>query len=92
MAEPQHLNNHHRDTQHEIFRHPVSHNIEWRAVISLLEAVGSVTRRHDGKLVATVGAQSEIFDPRAQKDLDTQMVLDMRKLLAAGGFDAEGTA
>jgi hypothetical protein len=92
MAEPQHLNNHHRDTLHEIFRHPVSHNVEWRAVISLLEAVGSVTRRHDGKLVATVGAQSEIFDPRAQKDLDTQMVLDMRKLLAAGGFDAEGTA
>jgi hypothetical protein len=92
MAEPQHLNNHHRDTLHEIFRHPVSHNIEWRAMISLLEAVGSVTRRHDGKLVATVGAQSEIFDPRAQKDLDTQMVLDMRKLLAAGGFDAEGTA
>jgi hypothetical protein len=92
MAEPQHLNNHHRDTLHEIFRHPVSHNIEWRAVISLLEAVGSVTTRHDGKIVATVGAQREIFDPRAQKDLDTQMVLDMRKLLAAGGFDAEGTA
>ena len=88
MAEPVHLSNHHRNTLHEIFRHPVSHNVEWRAVISLLEAIGSVTRRHDGKLAVTVGAQSATFDPRAQKDLDTQMVIDMRQLLSAAGYDA----
>jgi hypothetical protein len=27
---------------------PVSHNTEWRAVVSLLEAVGSVVQHHDG--------------------------------------------
>ena len=45
---PEHLNNHHRDTLLQIFQHPASHNIEWPAVLSLLEAVGSVEQRHDG--------------------------------------------
>ena len=41
--EPPHLNNpHHRQTRLQTFQHPVSHNIEWHAVLSLLEAVGSV--------------------------------------------------
>jgi hypothetical protein len=40
--EPAHLSNHHRNTLRQIFQHPVSHNIEWQAVVSLLEAVGSV--------------------------------------------------
>ncbi len=88
MAEPEHLSNHHRNTLREIFRHPVSHNIEWRAVISLLEAVGSATRRHDGKLAVTIGAQNATFDPRAQKDVDTQTVIDLRQLLSAAGYDA----
>ena len=52
---PEHLNNHHRDTVRQIFRHPVSHNIEWQAVLSLLEAVGTVTVRHDGKVAVTIG-------------------------------------
>jgi len=39
-TQPEHLNNRHRDTLRQIFAHPVSHNVEWRAVLSLLEAVG----------------------------------------------------
>ena len=57
---PEHLNNHHRDTVRQIFRHPVSHNIEWHAVVSLLEAVGTVTVRHDGKVAVTVGFRSRL--------------------------------
>ena len=40
---PEHLNNHHRDTLNELFRHPAGHNIEWHSVVSLLDAVGTVT-------------------------------------------------
>ena len=40
-SEP-HLSNHHRNTLRQLFQHPVGHNIEWRSVVSLLEAVGSV--------------------------------------------------
>jgi hypothetical protein len=92
MSEPVHLGNHHRNTLRQIFEHPVSHNIEWRAVISLLEAVGPVAKHHNGKLAVTVGAQSAVFDPRAQKDVDEQTVVDLRRMLAAAGYDAQATA
>ena len=92
MSEPVHLSNHHRNTLRQIFEHPVSHNIEWHAAISLLEAIGSVTRRHDGKLEVTVGAQKATFDPRGQKDADTQTVIDLRQLLSAAGYDSTATA
>ena len=58
---PIHLNSHHRDTVSQIFRHPVGHNIEWRDVLSLLEAVGSVEETHHGKFLVTLGDETEPF-------------------------------
>ena len=92
MSEPVHLSNHHRNTLRQIFEHPVSHNIEWHAAISLLEAIGSVDKHHNGKLGVTVGTQSAVFDPRAQKDVDEQTVIDLRRMLAAAGYDPEAPA
>ena len=86
-SEPAHLTNHHRTTLRQLFQHPVSHNIEWRAVVSLLEAVGSVAAHHDGKVAVTVGTQTEFLDPPSDKDIDPQMVLDLRRLLAQGGSE-----
>jgi hypothetical protein len=83
----EHLNNHHRDTVRQIFRHPVSHNIEWHAVISLLEAVGTVTVRHDGKVAVTVGSEREFLEPPSGKDIDPQMVADLRRMLTSAGYD-----
>jgi len=54
---PEHLDGRHRDTLRQIFQHPASHNIEWHAVTSLLEAVGTVTVRHDGKLAVTLNGK-----------------------------------
>jgi hypothetical protein len=88
-AEPEHLSNHHRTTLRQIFQHPASHNIEWHAVVSLLEAVGSVERHHDGKVAVTVGPEKAFLDPPAHKDVDAQMVVDLRRLLSAGGYGAE---
>lgn len=68
--EPVHLNNHHRDTLTQILQHPVGHNIEWRAVLSLLGAVGSVTELADGKYLAAVGGETEtLMPPRDFKEL-----------------------
>jgi hypothetical protein len=89
MPEPEHLNDHHRDTLREIFQHPTSHNIEWRAARSLLNAVGSVTEQHDGKLAIRVGSQTEFFHPAGKKDLDVQTVVDLRHLLGTAGFGPE---
>ena len=67
-------------------RHPTSHNIEWRAVLSLLEAVGEVDVRHDGKVAVTVGPDLEFLEPPAGKDIDEQMVIDLRRMLTDAGY------
>jgi hypothetical protein len=82
----EHLDSRHRDTLRQIFEHPVSHNIEWRAVMSLLEAVGTVDVRHDGKVSAKVGNELEFLDPPAGKDISEQMVVDLRRMLSSAGF------
>ncbi len=88
MSEPDHLSNHHRTTLRQILQHPVSHNIEWHAVLSLLEAIGSVAERHDGKLSVTVGPERIFIDPPPHKDIDAQMVIDLRRMLTAAGYGA----
>jgi hypothetical protein len=85
---PADLNSNHRDTLRKVFQHPVSHNIEWRAVISLLEAVGSVDYR-GGKVAVTVGAATRFFDVPEHKDVDVETIVDLRHFLAAAGY---GTA
>ena len=90
--EPEHLSNHHRNTLRQIFQHPVSHNIDWQAVLSLLEAVGSATRSHDGKIAVTLGTQTEYLDPPAGKDLDAQLVVDVRRMLGAAGYGPQDAA
>jgi hypothetical protein len=84
--EPEHLDSRHRDTLRQIFEHPTSHNIEWRAVTSLLEAVGTVTVRHDGKVAVKVGPELEFLDPPSGKDVDDQMVVDLRRMLTSAGY------
>jgi hypothetical protein len=82
----EHLDSRHRDTLRQIFEHPTSHNIEWRAVVSLLEAVGTLTVRHDGKVEVKVGPELEFLNPPAGKDIDDQMVVDLRRKLTDAGY------
>jgi hypothetical protein len=84
--EPEHLSGRHRDTVQQIFARPVSHNIEWHAVVSLLGAVGTVNTSHDGKLEVTVGTEKYFFEPPRDKDVDEQTVVDLRHLLEAAGY------
>ncbi len=53
-SQPAHLSNHQRNTLRQIFQHPAGHNIEWHAVRSLLEAVGSAEEQHGGKVAVTI--------------------------------------
>jgi hypothetical protein len=86
MATPEHLDGRHRDTLRQIFEHPTSHNIEWRSVADLLETVGTVTVRHDGKVAVKLGNELEFLDPPVGKDIDVQMVADLRRMLANAGY------
>jgi hypothetical protein len=86
MPPPVHMNNHHRETLLKIFQHPLSHNIEWRDVLSLLKVVASVEESQHGKFVVTLGAETETFDPPRQKDIDAQQVVDLRRMLTGAGY------
>jgi hypothetical protein len=80
------LNNDHRNTLEKIFSHPSSGNIEWRQVRSLLEAVGTATEEHNGKLKVTLGPETEVLQPPHGKDIDQQMIVDLRRMLTRAGI------
>ena len=86
---PVHLSNHQRNTLRQIFQHPAGHNIEWRAVLSLLEAVGSAEEQYGGKVAVTIGSDTEYFDPPRHKDIDTQAVVNLRQMLTQAGYGAD---
>ena len=84
------LNNHHRDTLEKIFRHPASGNVEWRQVVSLLEAVGTV--QEDGaNLKVTLGGETEMLARPRHKDIDIQMIVDLRRMLSEAGLNPSQT-
>ena len=76
----------HRATLERIFRHPASGNIEWRQVLSLLEAVGTVTEERNGNVEVTLGGETEVLRPPREKDVDTQTIVDLRRMLSSAGL------
>ena len=88
-SEPVHLNNHHRNTLRQLLQHPASHNIEWHAVVSLLEAIGSVEDHRDGTVIVTVGSTTEYFERPPNKDIDVETVGDLRRMQNEAGYGAE---
>jgi thiamine biosynthesis lipoprotein ApbE len=85
MAEGRQLDSHHQATLEKILAHPVSHNIQWHDVLSLLKEVGTVTEKHDGRYAVTVGSETETFDAPGHHDISEQQVVDLRRMLKAAG-------
>ena len=81
------LSSEHRNTLEKIFNHPAGGNVEWRQVLSLLEAVGTTTEEHNGKIKVTLGPETEVLQPPRDKDIDQQMIVDLRRMLANAGFE-----
>jgi len=44
------------------------------------------TLRHDGKVAVTLGPEREFLDPPRGKDIDAQMVMDLRRMLSSAGY------
>jgi hypothetical protein len=84
------LNSHQRDTLAHIFNHPLSHNVEWHSVVSLLEAVATVHETHKGKMLVRIGDESETFEPPRHKDIDAESLANLRRLLRKAGYGPEG--
>jgi hypothetical protein len=88
--EASNLSGRHQDTLRQIFTHPLSHNVEWRAVISLLREVGAVDERDDGKFAVTAAGQTVILTRPRNKDVDADELVDVRHFLETLGYQAQG--
>ncbi len=91
MSQPEfaHLDNHHRRTAEAILSHPVSHNIEWRDVLSLLQVIGEVSEEHNGKIKVRIAGETETLHRPSGKDVGEQMAVDLRHMLGQAGITAE---
>jgi hypothetical protein len=81
------LTHHHRVTLDKIFSHPLSGNVEWRQVLSLLAALGTTTREPNGKVKVELGGQTEVLRPPDGKDVDRQLIVDLRRMLTNAGLE-----
>ena len=63
---------------------------EWcnpcKLVAPILEEING---ENDGKLKVRVGAETEIFERPRGKDIDTQQVVDLRRMLRNAGFEPQ---
>ena len=76
----------HRDTLEQIFEHPSSGNVEWRRVRSLLDAVSTTVEERNGKLRVSLGGETEVITPPHGKDVDVQLLVDLRRMLTRAGL------
>ncbi|OLT36000.1 hypothetical protein C5142_08705 [Rhodococcus sp. BGS-1C] len=83
---PAHVSSHHRQTIERVFQHPTGGNIEWRQVLSLLQALGTVTEEHNGKFTVALGPDTEVFEAPRGKDIDVQQTVDLRRMLRKAGY------
>jgi hypothetical protein len=82
MNPPSNLTGSHLRTYNTIFQHPVSHNLEWRAVRSLLENIGRVTEEANGNLRVTRNGQLLVLHPPRTKDVaETDELMALRHFI-----------
>jgi hypothetical protein len=72
----------HLRTYKTIFQHPVSHNLEWRLVYSLLEKLGQVAEEPNGNLKVTRNGQTLVLHRSYTKDVaETSDLMAVRHFL-----------
>ena len=76
------LSGSHRRTYKTIFQHPISHNLEWRAVYGLLEKLGQLTEEPNGNFKVTRNGQTLVLNPSRTKDVaEENEVMALRHFL-----------
>jgi hypothetical protein len=84
------LSGSHRRTYDAIFQHPVSHNLNWNDVRSLLTAVADVAPEQNGNLKVTRNGQTITLHPAHDKQVgETDELMQIRHFLQRSGAAAE---
>jgi hypothetical protein len=77
----------HERTLEQLFQHPVAHNVEWRAVVRLLESVGTIQTEHNGKLRVEINGQTAVLHRPQHKDVaDVEQLVEIRHFLERAGL------
>ena len=80
------LSSRHRNTLEKLLDHQGHANVEWREVLSLLEQVADVEEEHNGKFKVMLGESLLFLHRPKHKDVDTQMLVDVRTALESAGY------
>jgi hypothetical protein len=75
-----------RRTLDAIFRHPLSHNLSWRDVVSLFTAIGGAEEKHNGEFVFRAADDILTMKKPHNKDLTGPDVMDLRHFLNRTGW------
>jgi hypothetical protein len=72
----------HQRTYDAVFQHPISRNLQWRDVRSMLGALAEMTEERNGNLKFTRNGQTLTVHPPRRKDLsDVQELMQIRHFL-----------
>lgn len=88
VTEPPKLSGRHRDTLRHVLARPLSHNVEWRALVALLHEVGTFEEHRDMITVEAGGERLVLKEPN-EKDVDADDLVEVRRFLEGLGYRAE---
>ena len=75
-----------RGTIEGLYRHPITHNMEWSAVVALFEKLGTVDHKGHNELAFGLGGEHHRLHKPHSKDLTAQEVMAFRHMLTRAGW------
>ncbi len=83
------MNHRHRKTLHSIFAHPINNNLDFKAVVHVLEQLGAeVDNKSGNRIGVTLNGHTAAFT-HVTHDLPKEEVVQIRKFLETCGIDPE---
>jgi hypothetical protein len=78
-----------RTTLDAIYRHPISHSLEWPDVIALFAKLGTVEHKSNNEFVFAIGGEHHLMRKAHGKNLPADDVVEFRHMLTRAGWSPE---
>jgi hypothetical protein len=83
------MNHRHRKTLHAIFAHPISNNLDYKAVVHVLEQLGAEIENKSGNRIGVTLNGHTVALTHVNHDLPKEEVVQVRKFLTTCGIDPD---
>jgi hypothetical protein len=77
----------HQRTLGMLFEHPMTHNIEWRQVVHLLQSLGTAVDGTHDSLHVTINNEAVVLRRPKHKDLAEEQIIELRHFLRRAGVE-----